>query len=179
MVQGQAMIARAKQTKAAEKAATAAAAKTAKEAEKLAAKKLKVEANVKRACENSAGKPKAKRQLTLSETRLPSDAKSSAEPEATEQLVTAVEEMISTPTEDKPEDKDDKEDKKEGESEDEEDKPAEERSAWLKLTKKTAFSKEMDLLIAGWKKPEQTPETVQDDIYRTYMPALQWGRPWK
>ena len=43
LIQGQALIARAKQTKAAEQAATAAAAKAAKEAEKLAAKKLKEE----------------------------------------------------------------------------------------------------------------------------------------
>ena len=77
----------------------------------------------------------------------------------------------------KPEDKDDKEDKKEGKAEDK--KEAEEKEEWLKLTKKTAFSEEMDSMIAGWKKPEQTPETEQDDIYRTYRPELQWGRPLK
>ena len=57
-------------------------------------------------------------------------------------------------------------------------KPAEEGKAWHELTKKTAFTEEMQGMAAGWNKPEQTPETEQDKIYKTYRKDLQWGRPW-
>ena len=166
LIQGQAMIARGKQLKATEKAASVAAAKTTKDAEKLAEKQLKqeekmaaaatkaaekglaatlkAETKAKRACEKAAAKTEAKRQRTLSEAfsseqvappqtvvAAPLEAETenegaqaeadkrnteqmadsemevvtvcSEEPEATEQMVAMVEEMVSTPnkTEDK------------------------------------------------------------------------------
>ena len=89
LLQGQAMVARSKQLKLSEKAASAAEAKASKEAEKLAAKRLKEEEKAaavetkkaekasaaaekeanraKRACDKAAAKPGAKKQRGLRE----------------------------------------------------------------------------------------------------------------
>ena len=273
LIRGQALIARGKQAKATEKAASVAAAKATKDAEKLAEKQLKqeekmaaaatkaaekglaatlkAETKAKKACEKAAAKTGAKRQRTLSEAfsseqvappqtvvaapfprfeaetenesvsgmggaqaeadkRNPEQmaevvAVCSEEPEATEQMVAMDEEMVSTPnkTEDKNVEqtaailkeqtvailkeqttailKEDTaplrgnqtatildEDKKEGKEVAEEDKESHEKKEWLKLTEKTPFSKELDAMLAGWKKPEPRAETEEEKISVTY-----------